>query len=913
MGGRKMIKNRKDIVIQRAIKYAEPTEKGIYAQGAKYWVKVTDEIEEPGRGCVHCATCVEACTHNLANPASPNGVFSMEEVYYDDAGNRVKPEHGDEVHLIEKILWINPDECCNCKRCVKMCPQRAIKVYENPDYHDIGVSLTGHEQINNIISRAAGKSTVSSAHLGRAQSKMYTDWMVDAAEILSPTRDHMNEYAGQMRNMTLGKRNARFKCSSPIMDVHQSYGSNSHEAILARMMASVKLGRPFFTGEGFVHPDMMAAAGNCILQFGSGGFGPWVELDKFAGISMKYGQDAKKGKGGRLQDKKNDYEIALLRCVEALRHLSSPNPQHLQYSIEELPMRVESLRALLGDEKLIGADVYGTAWNFPEICVAIAKAGFDYITIKAGDGSTGAAHLVDLQNRGLNVIYLTHMADLALRQEGLREHVSLISEGGIMDSFHAFLAMLAGADFVGMGMRTLHVLGCTLCRRCHTGQCAWGITSRPHGHRIDPVIGSEGIVNMVKSFHEDMEGLAAGLGMSNHADVIGSRRFRYHGSDPLLFQTFGTGEHQKQVPTVSVKDRHRKIFKPRKVFMEENKAAAEKILSGIDGDFLKIDIGFDKLESKLLTHIMQEASDRGVRKFYLDNVMGQRALGTGIKCDEITVRGLVGNHSFAFVKDIKVNVVPNHSTITTVPANAQVGVCNTANPSEVNIAGEVSDLFAAYAISGTYRIAKSGGVRNLLLMKAGLPDEWRNIDVDRFRCADKDEILNELVRKYQIRKAKRVRTNWQDFLKEFEPKLQSRQYPVAVYGLGHEKGIGDYFMEYAQGGIGVVLNVVNRENPIGYYVCSGMTAGAAYIRGNVSEAQLGKGVKMIEYLTPDDKAFLRKHIEEFIAQFIDEDIDKKYNESLKEFEKSYRKNSELILAEFSKIIPISSLATTSNE
>jgi glutamate synthase domain-containing protein 2 len=912
MGGRKMT-DKKDIVIQRSIRYTEPTEKGIFAQGAKYWVKVTDDIEEPGRGCVHCSTCVESCTHNVSNPSSGHGVFTMEERYFDDGGHRVSRDDADEISLVEKILWINPDECCNCKRCVKMCPQRAIKVYDNPDYHDIGVTLTGHEQINNIISRAGGKSTISSAHLGRGQSKMYTDWLIDAAEILSPTRDHMNEYAGQMRDMTLGKRAARFKVDTPIFDVHQSYGSNSHEAILARMMACVKLGRPFFTGEGFVHPDMMAAAGHCILQFGSGGFGPWVELDKFAGISMKYGQDAKKGKGGRLQDKKNDYEIALLRCVEALRHLSSPNPQHLQYSIEELPMRVESLRALLGDDKLIGADVYGTAWNFAEICVAIAKAGFDYITVKAGDGSTGAAHLVDLQNRGLNIIYLTHMADMALRAEGLREHVSIIAEGGVMDSFHAMLAMLAGADFVGMGMRTLHVLGCTLCQRCHTGQCAWGITSRPYGHRIDPATASDNIVRMIKTFHDDMEGMAAGLGMSNHADVIGARRFRYHGSDPLLFETFGRGEYPKQVPHVQVKERDKKIFKSREATYTENKEAFEKILSAIDGDSLKIDVGFDKIESMHLNHIMKEAVDRGVKKFFLDNVMGQRTLGTGIHCEEITVRGLVGNHSFAFLRDVKVNVIPNHSTITTVPANAQVGVANTSNPAEINIAGDVSDLFAAYSVSGTFRVAKSGGVRNLLLMKAGLPEEWKNLNVDRFQDAPKDEILKELVKKYQQRRAKRALANWQDFLKQFEPKLMKRKAPVAVYGLGHEKGMGDYFMEYAQGGIGIILNIVNRMDPIGYYVCSGMTAGAAYIRGRVTDSQLGKGVRKIEYLTPDDKEFLAGHIKDFIAQFKDVEIDKAYNASLNEFAKNFEANPEQILADFCKIIPISSLSAKSNE
>jgi len=898
-----MLEYKKEIVIKRSIRYTEPADTGIYAQGAKYWVKVTDDAEEPGRGCVHCATCVESCTHNLTKPESGTGVFSMETRYLDPDGNRVEPEDKDKAAFLEKILWINPDECCNCKRCVKMCPQRAIKVFPNPDYKEVGVTLSGSEVINNIISRAAGKSTVSSAHLGKYPSKLDQDWMIDAAEILSPQRDHLHEFAGQMRKMTLGKRNARFVCDTPIFDVHQSYGSNSHEAILARLAASIKLGRPFFTGEGYIHPDMMPAAKHCILQFGSGGYGPWLELDKFAGISMKYGQDAKKGKGGRLQDKKNDYEIALLRCVEALRHLTAPNPQHLQYSIEELPMRVESLRMLLGDDKLIGADVYGTAWNFPEIAVAIAKAGFDYITIKAGDGSTGAAHAVDLKNRGLNIVYLTHMADLALRREGLREEISVIAEGGVMDSFHAFLVMLAGADFVGMGMRQLHVLGCTLCQRCHTGQCAWGITSRPYGHRIDPETASDNIAKLIHSFHEDMEGLSAGLGMSTHSDVVGSRRFRYHGSDPLLFETFGEKDFPKQVHTIKMKESRSKVFKPEKEVAEELKDRFEEVLANIKGDSLTIDIGFDQIESLELNFMMKEAVRRGVKKFFLDNVMGQRVIGTGIKCDEITVRGLVGNHSFAFVNGTKINVIPNHSTVTTVPANAQVGVANTANPGEINIAGDVSDLFAAYSVSGTYRVAKSGGVRNLLLMKAGVPEEWKNIDTERFENAPKDEILRELIMRYQRRKAVRSRMKWADFVKLAEAKLKKRKPPVVVYGLGGERRMGDYFMEYAQGGVGVVLNVADIPNPIGYYVCSGMTAGAAYIRGEILPEQLGAGVRKLDYLTPEDRSFLKKQIEEFITQFRNVDIDANYNAQLKKFAETYEKDPELIFSGFCKIIP----------
>lgn len=44
---------------------------------------------------------------------------------------------------------------------------------------------------------------------------------------------------------------------------------------------------------------------------------------------------------------------------------------------------------------------------------------------------------------------------------------------------------------------------------------------------------------------------------------------------------------------------------------------------------------------------------------------------------------------------------------------------------------------------------------------------------------------------------------------------------VAIYGLGTDKGMGDYFME-SQGGIGIVLNL----------------PGAAFIRGEIDDLQL---------------------------------------------------------------------------
>ncbi len=887
------------------ITHDEPKKLGMHNIGAEYRVKVTSEEEEPGKGCIHCGTCVIECTHNLERSDLPFGVFWMEEIPVDAKGNRVQPDGTEEIVFVDKILHINQDECCNCKRCVKECPRGAIQVYEERDYHSIGCELTNHNVINSALKRSRGVSMVGSAHYGRMPSKIQSEWMIDAAEILSPQRDNRHEYAGNMHEAYLGKRNAKMKVASPIFDVNQSYGSNSHEAFMSRMMGSMRLQRPFFTGEGFIHPDFEPAFKYCIIQFGSGGYGPWVELDKFAGFNMKYGQDAKKGKGGRLQGPKNDQEIALLRCVEALKTLTAPNPQHLQYSIEELPMRVETLRALLGDDKLIGADAYGTAWNYPEIVVALAKAGFDYITIKGGDGSTGAAHVVDLQNRGLNTVYLTHIADLALRKEGLRESVSLIAEGGILDSFSAFLVLMAGADFVGMGMRHLHPLGCTLCMRCHTGQCAWGITSRRYGERIDPEVGSKQIYEMNQSWIHDMEGLAAGLGMSTLADVVGSRRFRYHGYDPLLYETFGKFEWQKQLADVKLVNlKEDIIFKSSIELRSEHKGIIDEALKNIHNDTIEIDVGVDRMGSRALNIAMKEASKRGVEKFILKNVAGQRFIGTGVKAKEIHVHGLSGNNSFAFTRDVKITTYPTTAGNTRIQGNVQVGVANTSNPSELNIGGEVNDLFASYAVSGKFRVAKGGGVRNLLLFKAGLPEIWKKIRPEKYDDYTKEEVYDELLLRYQKRKANIEKLGWTKYLETFKELLDQRESPVGIFGLDKAKGMGDYFMEYAQGGIGILLNLFDLKSPIGYYACSGMTAGCAFIRGKVHPKQLGVGVRLEgSLMNQEDRAFLTKEINDFINVFGKMDIDPAYNEQLKRFFERFKNNPNEVLDEFSKIVP----------
>ncbi len=488
--------------------------------------------------CVWCYTCEKECTHNLTDLSRKFGIFEGRDIFLDEKKRRL-PKGASEGEYIAQELHIMDLDCCNCKRCVAMCPTNAITVDKNPNSDVIGTPDHGAQVIFQNLRRSYGKLMTSSM-MESNDPPDYENFHIDASIILNPPRDNRNEFAGQLSNCYLGKHpDRRKKVNHPVFDSHMSYGSNSHEAFLARLLACIELGRPFFVGEGYLHPDFAPAFKHCILQFGTGGFGPWVDLDQFMGVSMKYGQDSKKGKGGKLPAPKNDWEVALIRCIEPWKDVNSPNPQHLQYSIEELRMRVASLRAALGPGKLVGADIFGTIWNVNHIVVALARAGFDYITLRGGGGGTGAASISDLQNRGLNTLYIGKIAHDALVREGLREKVTLIGEGAILNPKMALLGLMVGYDFVGTGTRHFIPIGCTMCRRCHTGQCAWGITGRPFGHRINPEEGAKRIVNMMASWKRGMEGLAAGLGFTTHEDVVGSRKFRYHGKNPLLYDTFG--------------------------------------------------------------------------------------------------------------------------------------------------------------------------------------------------------------------------------------------------------------------------------------------------------------------------------------------------------------------------------------
>ena len=87
-------------------------------------------------------------------------------------------------------------------------------------------------------------------------------------------------------------------------------------------------------------------------------------------------------------------------------------------------------------------------------------------------------------------------------------------------------------------------LGCTVCQKCYTGKCAWGITTQdPYlTKRVNPEIGTRHLVNLLRAWsHEIMELLGCG-GINSIESVRGNR-----------LQLRGIGLEQWELDTLGIR------------------------------------------------------------------------------------------------------------------------------------------------------------------------------------------------------------------------------------------------------------------------------------------------------------------------------------------------------------------------
>jgi glutamate synthase domain-containing protein 2 len=467
-------------------------------------------VERDTEKCIRCKVCVNQC--------------SFETHYHD---------------VEDSMIRSHQDTCVGCHRCVVFCPTGALTIRKNPlDYREN--YNWRPEYIEDIIKQAETGGMLLTGMGDDKEQRIYWDHLVlNASQVTNPSIDPLREpmelstYLGHKPDLVeldansnlITELSPQIQLKVPVMFAAMSYGAvslNVHES-LAR--AAVEMGTLWNTGEGGLHRSFYKYGSNTIVQVASGRFGVNKEyLDVARIVEIKIGQGAKPGIGGHLPGEKVSSEVSVTRMIPMGTDALSPAPQHDIYSIEDLTQLIYALKEATNYEKPISVKI-AAVHNAAAIASGIVRAGADIIVIDGMRGATGAAPKVIRDNVGIPIELALASVDSRLRKEGIRNQASLVISGGIRNSGDLAKAIALGADAVYIGTAALVALGCTVCQQCHTGKCAWGISTTDLAltKRINPDIGARRLANLLRGWSLELKDILGGLGVNALESLRGNR------------------------------------------------------------------------------------------------------------------------------------------------------------------------------------------------------------------------------------------------------------------------------------------------------------------------------------------------------------------------------------------------------
>ncbi|MFX0135901.1 MAG: glutamate synthase-related protein [Candidatus Hodarchaeota archaeon] len=450
-------------------------------------------------------------------------------------------------------------ECVMCQRCAIMCPQNAITVKVND------VQYAPHynydNRIRRIIFEQSGTGGVLLASTGNdlAYHHIFDDLLMDACQVTNPAIDPLREpvetkvFVGKKLKQLEFETDLRdvvfaleyppnIEIQTPIIIGHMSIGSISYNACLSILKAAKEIGTLAGTGEGGLHKDFFRFKDNVISEVASGRFGVNNRyLKEVAALEIKIGQGAKPGHGGHLPGEKVSKMISETRMIPQGSDALSPYPHHDIYSIEDLAQLIAALKETTNYQVPVGVKI-AAVHNVAPISSGIARADADFITIDGFRGGTGAAPRIIRDHAGIPIEVAIAAVDQRLREEGIRQNVTLFAGGSIRYSADLVKIIALGADAAQVCTPVLVAMGCTVCQSCHRGLCAWGIATQRADlvHRLDIDVSAKRITNLFKAWNEELREILGALGIDSVESLKGNRdRLRYVGSNPKIAEILG--------------------------------------------------------------------------------------------------------------------------------------------------------------------------------------------------------------------------------------------------------------------------------------------------------------------------------------------------------------------------------------
>lgn len=465
------------------------------------------------------------------------------------------------VHIFDSktgLMKSDESKCVDCLRCVSFCPEHALKIIKNDCTFKENANWTG-DSVNEIYKQASSGGVLLSSMGNPNPAPVYFDRiLINASQVTNPPIDPLRE--PMETKVFLGKKPSNIKrrpdgrldtslapqleLSMPIMFSAMSYGSISYNAHEALARAAKELGILYNTGEGGLHEDFYIYGENTVVQVASGRFGVHEKyLNAGAAIEIKMGQGAKPGIGGHLPGAKIVGDVSRTRMIPEGSDAISPAPHHDIYSIEDLRQLVYSLKEATNYKKPVIVKV-AAVHNIAAIASGIARSGADIIAIDGFRGGTGAAPTRIRDNVGIPIELALAAVDKRLRDEGIRNNVSLIVGGSIRSSADVVKAVALGADACYIATAALVAMGCHLCRKCQTGNCNWGIaTQKPElVKRLDPDVSAQRLVNLLTAWRHEIMELMGGMGINSIEALRGNR---------LMLRGIGMTEKELEILGIS--------------------------------------------------------------------------------------------------------------------------------------------------------------------------------------------------------------------------------------------------------------------------------------------------------------------------------------------------------------------------
>ncbi|MBR1938550.1 MAG: alpha-hydroxy-acid oxidizing protein [Spirochaetales bacterium] len=479
--------------------------------------------------CIKCRICVRECA---------NGVHIFDE------------KRG--------ILISDETKCVNCQRCVSFCPTRALKIIKNPNGLKSNANWCS-DSVNEIFKQSSSGGVLLSSMGNPKKYPVYFDRiLINASQVTNPPIDPLREpmetkvFLGKKSDVIERDSDGKIKCSTepqielsmPIMFSAMSYGSISYNAHAALARAATELGILYNTGEGGLHEDFYVYGKNTIVQVASGRFGVHEDyLEAGCAIEIKMGQGAKPGIGGHLPGAKIVGDVAKTRMIAEGSDAISPAPHHDIYSIEDLRQLVFSLKEATNYKKPVIVKV-AAVHNIAAIASGIARSGADIIAIDGFRGGTGAAPTRIRDNVGIPIELAIASVDQHLRNEGIRNNISLVAGGSIRSSADVVKAIALGADAVYVASAALIAMGCHLCRNCQSGKCNWGIATQRAElvSRLDVEVAKTRLVNLMTAWRHEIMEMMGGMGINSIEALKGNR---------LMLRGIGMTEKELEILGIS--------------------------------------------------------------------------------------------------------------------------------------------------------------------------------------------------------------------------------------------------------------------------------------------------------------------------------------------------------------------------